>query len=318
MSGEAMYEVDVRHLAAERLAYVGALQARERRRDAVNNVPWTDIRQGQGRVLALLKLKPEITQRDMTFLMGMSRQSLAELLSKLERQGLIEREPSPTDRRVAVIRLTQAGRDAEQNWQYGEGDPIVECLDDDQVATLADLLGRIIEHYEQLAGDDERRQLLRDVLADQPGQPGQPGPSFPGPGFPGFFGPPGPAPVRAHGPHGPIPPDPRFGPPGPPPPDPRFGPPAPPTPPDPRFGPPAPPDPRLGPGPVLPIPPDPEFGPGPMPAPVPPDPQFGPIPPDPGFGPVPVMGDPAIGGTPSPIMTDPNFGSDRPRTWDLL
>lgn len=32
---------------------------------------------GQGRVLAILKLKPEISQRDLSYLLDMSKQSLA-------------------------------------------------------------------------------------------------------------------------------------------------------------------------------------------------------------------------------------------------
>jgi DNA-binding MarR family transcriptional regulator len=42
---------------------------------------------GQGRVLAALKIKPEISQKELTYLLNMSRQSLAELLSKLEKNG---------------------------------------------------------------------------------------------------------------------------------------------------------------------------------------------------------------------------------------
>ena len=66
---------DVRQLAADRLVYLAALQLREQRRG--DTAPWRDARQGQGRVLALLKIKPEITQRELTYLMGLSRQSSA-------------------------------------------------------------------------------------------------------------------------------------------------------------------------------------------------------------------------------------------------
>ena len=44
---------------------------------------------GQGRVLAILKMKPEISQRELTYLLNMSKQSLAELLAKLEMSGHI-------------------------------------------------------------------------------------------------------------------------------------------------------------------------------------------------------------------------------------
>ncbi|MDR0284934.1 MAG: MarR family transcriptional regulator, partial [Propionibacteriaceae bacterium] len=93
---------EVRQLAADRLAYLGGLQSQRRLRAAADRAPWHDPRQGQGRVLALLKLKPEMTQRELTFLTGLTRQSLAELLNKLEAQGLLTREPSTADRRRAL------------------------------------------------------------------------------------------------------------------------------------------------------------------------------------------------------------------------
>lgn len=65
---------------------------------------------GQGRILSILKMKPEITQKELLFLLNMSKQSLAELLSKLEKNGFIVRQPSPTDRRVSLITLTEKGK----------------------------------------------------------------------------------------------------------------------------------------------------------------------------------------------------------------
>ena len=38
---------------------------------------------GQGRVLAILKLKPVISQKELTYLLNMSKQSVAELITKL-------------------------------------------------------------------------------------------------------------------------------------------------------------------------------------------------------------------------------------------
>ena len=182
---------DVRQLALDRLMRVAGLRARLRHRQA-GNAPWSDARQGQGRVLALLKLKPEITQRELTYLLGMSRQSVAELLAKLERQGLIERQPSSQDRRVAVIRLTQTGQDAQQAGQHRPDDIMLDCLDDNEVAQLAEYLGRIIEHLEEQVGEgtDERRQVWQEFIGGRPHRRGR------HPGFPGFPGAP----------------DPRFGP----------------------------------------------------------------------------------------------------------
>ena len=57
---------------------------------------------GQGRVLAILKMKPEISQRDLTYLLGMSKQSIAQLLDKLEKSGYITREPSEEDKKAGM------------------------------------------------------------------------------------------------------------------------------------------------------------------------------------------------------------------------
>ncbi len=43
---------------------------------------------GQGRVLALLKMQPEIMQKELGYLLDISTQALAELLNKLEKKGI--------------------------------------------------------------------------------------------------------------------------------------------------------------------------------------------------------------------------------------
>lgn len=64
---------------------------------------------GQGRVLALLKNRPETSQRELSYLLDMRQQSLSELLAKLEDKGYITRSKSETDGRVTVVRLTEEG-----------------------------------------------------------------------------------------------------------------------------------------------------------------------------------------------------------------
>ncbi|MDR1767541.1 MAG: MarR family transcriptional regulator [Propionibacteriaceae bacterium] len=181
---------DIRAGAAERLTYLWVLQLQAQRRFRADAPRLQDTRQGQGRVLALLKLKPELTQRELTFLMGGSRQSLAELLAKLERQGLIEREPSADDRRVLTVRLTQAGRDVDQaNDSDGGVESLLDCLDDDEVTRLADYLDRMIARLEEAMGGefDARRQAIGQYLREGGFGPG--GPATGGlPGLPGWRG----------------------------------------------------------------------------------------------------------------------------------
>src|SRR5471030_1811846 len=71
--------------------------------------PMGDPTRGQGRVLTILKMQPEISQKDLSYLLDMRPQSLGEILSKFEKSGYITRTPSETDRRVMNIKLTKNG-----------------------------------------------------------------------------------------------------------------------------------------------------------------------------------------------------------------
>lgn len=125
---------------------------------------------GQGRVLAILKMKPEISQRDLTYLLGMSKQSIAQLLDKLEKSGYITREPSEEDKRISIIKLTEEGRNAgtDTGDETSEAEDILDCLDDKELAAFSDYLGRIIKRYEEQFPDEdfeERRKAMEDFVS---------------------------------------------------------------------------------------------------------------------------------------------------------
>lgn len=120
--------------------------------------PMGDPRKGQGRVLAILKLKPEISQKDLSYLLDMRPQSLGELLSKLEKNGFITRTPSETDRRVMNIKLTKEGSEAtEQEFSF---DKLFECLKEEEQKNLGGYLDRIIETIEAQLGDDSSESFF--------------------------------------------------------------------------------------------------------------------------------------------------------------
>jgi DNA-binding MarR family transcriptional regulator len=174
---------DIRQVVAERLALLGMLQLRSQRRDLIDGQPWRDPHHGQGRVLAMLKMQPEITQRELTYLLGMSRAAMAQLLGKLEKQGLIEREPSTDDKRVVTVRLTEAGRAAEQSADDVE-EPmagLLDALSQAELATFADYLGRLIARFEEESGEDlnARRARIEELWATRGGDPRTRG-AFPG------------------------------------------------------------------------------------------------------------------------------------------
>lgn len=124
--------------------------------------PMGDPHRGQGRVLALLKLKPEISQKELSDILDIRAQSLGELLSKLERSGYITRTPSPADRRVMEIRLTDEGREASGREDgQPDADGLFGCLNEEEQAALSGYLGRVIAALEQQLGGGEPERDFR-------------------------------------------------------------------------------------------------------------------------------------------------------------
>ena len=114
---------------------------------------------GQGRIMSLLKMQPEISQKDLGFLLDMSKQALAELLSKLEAAGYITRTPSDADRRIMIIRLTEAGRNAADTIEKQGNDSVsvFSCLNMEEQKTLKSYLLRLISAGEEKMPEGMRR-----------------------------------------------------------------------------------------------------------------------------------------------------------------
>ena len=109
-----------------------------------------DPTRGQGRVLALLKAKPETTQRELSYLLDMRQQSLSELLAKLEEKGFVTREKSAEDGRVTVVRLTEQGAEAAPSpEQMSQRADALDCLDEDEQAQLEALTTKVTASLEQ-------------------------------------------------------------------------------------------------------------------------------------------------------------------------
>jgi DNA-binding MarR family transcriptional regulator len=153
----------------ERLTRLQMLLHRRQAQTFMSFGPWGNPRRGQGRVLSILKIKPEISQRELTYLLGMSRQALAELLNKLEKNGYIEREHSESDRRSVNIRLTEKGAAADTGESDGfapEAESMFADFSAEELSNLSDYLRRITERLEEQfsdGGEDLRRQLLEKL-----------------------------------------------------------------------------------------------------------------------------------------------------------
>jgi DNA-binding MarR family transcriptional regulator len=103
---------------------------------------------GQGRVLKLLKIKPETTQKELSELLDMRPQSLGDLLKKLEQNGYITRTPSENDKRAMIVKLTEKGANEEigDEKQLGS-DSIFGCLSEEEQANMSKYFKRIIDSW---------------------------------------------------------------------------------------------------------------------------------------------------------------------------
>lgn len=101
---------------------------------------------GQGRVLSILQLKPEISQKELAFMLDMRKQSMGEILTKLEAKGYIVRKPNAEDQRAMDVSLTPEGAAAaaEIDSQMQEQDDLFDVLSDEEQEQLIDYLDRLI------------------------------------------------------------------------------------------------------------------------------------------------------------------------------
>ena len=122
--------------------------------------PFADATRGQGRILAMLKIQPEIATKDLSYLLGIRQQSLNELLNKLEKSGYVERRPSETDRRVMVVHLTERGKNIRQ--PASDYQDILGCLSHEELRQFGNYLDRIIAAFRAQAGAGREEEWRED------------------------------------------------------------------------------------------------------------------------------------------------------------
>lgn len=148
----------------EKLSRLQWLIQRSRLKNHVKNGPVGDPTRGQGRVLAMLKIQPEISSKDLAYLLGIRQQSLNELLNKLEKKGYVTRVPSETDRRVMLVRLTEQGKQAQDQNSATDDAGIFDCLSPGEQDQFNAYLDRMIAAFEERCGDsmdDGTREWMR-------------------------------------------------------------------------------------------------------------------------------------------------------------
>lgn len=124
--------------------------------------PFADTTRGQGRVLAALKIQPEISTKDLSYLLGIRVPSLNELLVKLEKGGYIVRKPSEADKRVMIIHLTEKGKATKQTENDYSG--IFGCLSEEEQEAFGEYLDRVIAALEAQVGDEQDEDEIADWM----------------------------------------------------------------------------------------------------------------------------------------------------------
>ncbi|MDR0841022.1 MAG: MarR family transcriptional regulator [Christensenellaceae bacterium] len=143
-----MYEVDLQ----EKLQRLMWLNRKYTWKTHMQHGPMADTSRGQGRVLAALKMQPEISTKDLAFLLGIRTQSLNELLSKLEKNEFITRAPAEADKRVVMVKITEKGQNEKQ--QETELFDIFDCLNEEEQQSFGAYLDRVIAALEAQIGSE--------------------------------------------------------------------------------------------------------------------------------------------------------------------
>lgn len=123
---------------------------------------FADPTRGQGRILAMLKIQPEIATSDLGYLLGIRQQSLNELLNKLDKGGYVEGKPSEADKRVMIVHLTEKGRETQQ--LETSSPEFLHCLSPEELQQFGEYLDRIIAALEAKTGDDGEEDTMVDWM----------------------------------------------------------------------------------------------------------------------------------------------------------
>lgn len=140
----------------------------------MNQSEMNNLSRGQGRVLAILKRKDNISTKNLAIILGISISALNSLLTKLEKNGFVVKEQSDEDKRILLVKLTEKGQNyiLKPSIDYD----LFDCLDDNQKQNFNSCLNSIINvMLEDLKKDNpekfdeiskKRNQLIKELFDD--------------------------------------------------------------------------------------------------------------------------------------------------------
>ena len=111
------------------------------KRNKKQNPEMKSITKGQGRLIGFLKRKDGLSTKELSEILNISVTSLNETLNKLEQQNFIRKVPSPKDKRVLLVELTEEGRSIE--FKNHEDIDIFDTLSEEEKENLNEYLNRL-------------------------------------------------------------------------------------------------------------------------------------------------------------------------------
>jgi MarR family transcriptional regulator for hemolysin len=112
---------------------------------------------GQLPVLYLLKDGVALSQKQLAQMVKIEQPSMAQMLARMERDGLIRRTPDPNDGRSSLVSLTETALSrlpaARESLSEGSGRALAG-FSDEEVGTLIGLLQRLNANLDQLVADE--------------------------------------------------------------------------------------------------------------------------------------------------------------------
>ncbi|MDK2808997.1 MAG: hypothetical protein PWP24_1734 [Clostridiales bacterium] len=101
----------------------------------------SENRGGQKRIIQLLKEKESMTQKELQEILDIQAGSVSEVISKLEKKGLLTRKKDKEDKRMVMLEITERGRKhAKRKAEYPEKEDMFAALNEEQKVQLMEYL----------------------------------------------------------------------------------------------------------------------------------------------------------------------------------
>jgi DNA-binding MarR family transcriptional regulator len=112
----------------------------------------------QGELLFIVSHEGPISSTELAKTMQLTPGAITQLVESLERAGLVERKPSPADRRVTLINISDAGRERMSILMERKVSIFQEVYKDlsiEEIRIMNGVQKKMIEHLKKLAADSE-------------------------------------------------------------------------------------------------------------------------------------------------------------------